>query len=144
MLLAKRNNYYPEFNSLFNDFFNDSYTNEAYKPNRSKVAVNVMEEDETYVLELAVPGYKKEDFSIKVEENVLTIASEKKVDDEVKSSKYTRREFRYESFSRSFSLPEGLVDDAKISAEYVDGILNVKIPKTEAAKPHPMRKINIK
>ena len=111
--------------------------------NNSMPAVNVKENNEQFDLELAAPGMEKKDFNIEVDQNVLTISSEKEAKEEENvAGLFTRREFSYHSFKRSFNLPE-TVDYGKIAASYKDGILSVVIPKKEEAKPQPVRKIAI-
>ncbi|MBK8806662.1 MAG: Hsp20/alpha crystallin family protein [Bacteroidales bacterium] len=145
MILAKRNNLNPSFNSIFEDFFSPSVSEwSTYKPNRSKVAVKVKEEESKYTIEVAAPGYKREDFKIRIENNVLYISSEnKKENAEASENNYSRKEFSFEAFERSFTLQEGIIDDAKINANYRDGILYVELPKSEAAKPKPVKHIEI-
>ena len=93
---------------------------------------------------MAAPGLQKKDFRIDLANDVLTISSEKKVENETKKGQqFTRREFSYQSFSRSFTLPN-TVDSEKISATYENGILRVLIPKKEEAKTKPARTIEIK
>lgn len=108
-------------------------------------SVNIKESKDGFDVEVAAPGFEKSDFNIEINENVLTIASEKKVENEVKKEdeQYTRREYKYESFKRSFTLPE-TADGDKIEAEYNNGILNICIPKKEEAKPKPKRMIEVK
>ena len=103
-------------------------------------AVNVKEKDNGFEIEMSAPGLKKEDFNVELTNNVLTISCEKKEEDETKDEdgKYTRREFSYQSFSRSFNLPD-TVDYEKIDAKYEDGILTLSIPKMEEVKPSPKR-----
>ena len=93
---------------------------------------------------MAVPGMKKSDFNIEIENQILTISSETRTENEKEDddSNYTRREFGYASFQRSFTLPES-VDDDKIEAKYNEGILNIELPKKEEAKRQPPRKIDI-
>ena len=140
----------PSIVRMIDNIFND----EIIKHNRqgltvwngSMPAVNVKETDDQFDLELAVPGMSKADFNIEIDADVLTISSEKKVSKESKEDnkegRFTRREFRYNAFKRSFNLPD-TVDNTNIVANYVDGILSVVIPKKEEAKPLPARKIDI-
>jgi HSP20 family protein len=90
--------------------------------------VNIREEKEKYTLELAAPGMKKSDFEIEMDNHLLTISYEKEQETKEQDNKYTRREYNYSSFSRSFHLPEW-VDEKKISAVYDNGILTVSVPK---------------
>jgi HSP20 family protein len=93
-------------------------------------AVNIKEENNKFVLEMAAPGLKKDDFNINLDNYVLTISSEKKEEQKEDKDNYTRREFLYTSFSRSFTLPK-TVDIDKIKADYKNGILTVTLPKKE-------------
>lgn len=94
-------------------------------------AVNISENDAAFLIEMAAPGYKKEDFKVSADKNVLTVSVPKKaLENGTQNKKFYRREFEYGSFSRSFSLPEG-VDTEKISGEYADGILTITVPKAE-------------
>jgi HSP20 family protein len=93
-------------------------------------AVNIRDEKDSFVMELAAPGLKKGDFKINLDNQLLTISSEKKEEKEEQEENYTRKEFAFSSFSRSFTLPKTIVFD-KIKADYKDGILVVKLPKKE-------------
>lgn len=107
-------------------------------------SVNVKETKDAFTLEVAAPGFEKGDFNIELDHDVLSISSEKKVENEEKEEgRYTRREYSYQSFSRSFSLPES-ANGEKIEASYKDGILSINIPKKEEAKPQPKKMIEIK
>ncbi len=106
-------------------------------------AANVKEEDKTYFLEIAAPGYKKEDFNITVDNNVLTIRAERKTPNkEEDAEKYMRREFHYSGFTRSFTLPEH-VEEEYITAKFEDGILKIDIPrqKIPASNDEPRKVI---
>ena len=143
MTLARFNNYHPSmFDNWFdNDLFNWEYNN--HEAEATLPAVNIKENADAFKVEMAVPGFDKKDFKINLDHNVLTISSEKKVENEHKNGeRYTCREYSYQSFSRSFTLPDAANGD-KISAKYENGILNVEIPKREEAKPKPMRQIAI-
>ena len=132
--LSKTNEMFPAF---FDDFFKP--WNEWYGDGKSwgrvmKVpAVNVTENKESYMVSLAAPGLKKEDFHINVEGNMLTISSEKEESKEEKEEKYTRKEYNYSSFSRSFTLPDE-VNQEKIDALYKEGVLRLVLPKKDEAK----------
>ena len=104
--------------------------------------VNVRETKDNYFLDLAVPGLKKENFNINLENDTLTISAEHNTENESKDENYTRKEFSYSSFKRTFTLPE-LVDEANIRAKYEDGVLTVQLPKREEAKQSPSRTIDI-
>jgi HSP20 family protein len=96
-------------------------------------AVNINETKDDYNVSLAVPGMKKDDFNIDMEGNMLTISCEKEEKKEEKEKKFTRKEYNYTSFSRSFTLPDEINRD-KIEAKYEDGLLKVVLPKKEEAK----------
>ncbi len=96
-------------------------------------AVNITDTKDEFNVSMAVPGMKKDDFSIEVEGNMLTISCKKEEKNEEKESKYTRKEYNYSSFSRSFTLPDE-VNKEKIDAHYEDGVLKLRLPKKEEAK----------
>ncbi len=145
MTLAKRtDSFLPTFfDRIFNNDLMDWNTTNFSSPNTSMPAVNVKETDDEYTIEVAAPGMNKKDFKINFQNNVLTISSETKDEKEEKEDNYTRREFCYQSFQRSFTVPATDVESDKISASYNDGILNVKLPKKEEVKPKPAREIKI-
>ena len=128
---------------ISNDLFDWSSRNFS-TTNTTLPAVNVREDDDQFAVEMAAPGLKKEDFKIELHNRVLSISSERREtqEEEIKNANYTRREFSYQSFVRSFSLPE-VVDTEKIDARYTDGVLYVVLPKREEAKPKPARTIEI-
>jgi HSP20 family protein len=124
----------PSLRTVFENLWgSDLIEDEMFK--KAKLpAVNVKETDKSYDIEVAVPGMKKEDFNIAVENKVLTISADIKEEKEEKDDKYTRREFVSSSFKRSFSLPEN-VDENNIQAHYENGILKVTVPKVQEQKP---------
>jgi HSP20 family protein len=105
-------------------------------------AVNIIEGKDEFRIEVAAPGLNKEDFRIQLDNNVMTVSSEKEEKSEQNEEKVMRREFNYCSFRRSFSLPE-TVNTEKIKANHKDGILQIVIPKREEAKEKPAREIKI-
>lgn len=105
-------------------------------------AVNVAESKDDFRIEVAAPGLKKENFKLHLDHNRLTISSQVESEQEQKQEKYTRKEFSYQSFQRSFTLPQ-TVDTEKISASYLDGVLLITLPKREEAKVKPARAIEI-
>lgn len=136
--------------SLIDDFFGRDMEELFNMGNRilhrnTVPAVNIKENNDKFSIEVAAPGMKKEDFSIEVENDTLVISSEKesKMEEKDKEGNYTRREFSYQSFKRTFTLPE-TADGEKISAGYTDGLLNISIPKKEAAKEKPAVRIEVK
>ncbi|NJB87578.1 HSP20 family protein [Lewinella marina] len=107
-------------------------------------SVNVRETGDEFIVEMAAPGMKKEDFSIELHNNVLTIRSEVRNEkEEEEAGKYSRREFSYQSFQRSFNLNNQVVNDQEIEATYEDGILRLVLPKQEEAREKPPRQISI-
>ena len=123
--------------SLFDEFFkpwNEWFDDSGLINRMNKMpSVNITENSNHYNVSLAVPGLKKEDFKIDIDGNMLTISSEKEEKKEEKDEKYTRKEYSYSSFSRSFTLPQDVKQDA-IDAKYEDGILNLRLPRKEDAK----------
>jgi HSP20 family protein len=132
--VAKRTQRIPSF---FEDFFNkpllDLFDSGLSSRRMSVPAVNITERKDDYLVSMAAPGLKKEDFKIDVEGNLLTISSEKEEENEEKSEKYTRQEYSYSSFERSFTLPDEVNKD-QIDARYQDGVLELVLPKKEEAK----------
>lgn len=140
MSIVKRNNLF--FPSLMSDYFAPDWFGGTEKRNTSLPAVNIKDNEGEFELELAVPGMKKDDFIVEVDNDVLTISSEIKAESEEKKDNYTRKEFSYSSFKRAFTLPE-TVDGSKIDAKYEDGILKLSLPKKQEALPKPKRLISI-
>ena len=121
----------PFFHDVFDSIVNDSFLSDRLS---SRVpAVNIAETDGEFHIELAAPGLKKDDFKVNLDKNVLTISVEKKSENVEEGKKYSKREYSYTSFIRSFTLPE-TVDHSKIEATYNDGILVLNIAKKEEAK----------
>ncbi len=140
MSLVKRHNML--FPSLFNDLLTPDWFGGLENGKNNVPAVNIKENEKDFELELAIPGLKKEDVNIEVDENILTISSEVKSDKEIKENNFTRKEFSFSSFKRAFSLPE-TIDEDKINAKHEDGILKLTLPKKEEALPKPKRLIEI-
>jgi HSP20 family protein len=144
MSLVKFSNQFP---SVFDRFFDNElfdWSNRNFSnTNTTLPSVNIKESTEGFEVELAAPGLEKGDFRIELNHDTLTISSEKKIENEMKEGQhFTKREFSYQSFSRSFTLPN-TVDSEKIGAKYESGILKVMIPKKEEAKPRPPKQISI-
>jgi HSP20 family protein len=130
--------------SLMDRLFNaDKFHRNFSETNSSSPLVNIKQAEDKYSVEMSVPGFDKNDFNIELNENELIISSEKEENKEQEGEKYTRKEFSYQSFRRSFTLPE-TVDGDKISAQYKDGVLYVDIPKREEAKPKLPKQIAVK
>jgi HSP20 family protein len=125
------------FPALFDDFFrpwNEWFNSGSiFGKTLNLPAVNITDNKDDYEVSLAAPGMKKEDFNIDVEGNMLTISCEKEQESEDKNAKYTRKEYNFTTFSRSFTLPDE-VNKEKINACYEDGLLKLTLPKKEEAK----------
>jgi HSP20 family protein len=105
-------------------------------------SVNITENEKAFNIELAAPGLEKKDFKIEVENDVLTISSEKEKEEKEEKKNYRRREYSYQSFSRSFDLPENSLAD-KIDAHYENGILKLTLPKKEITVSKPKKEIKV-
>lgn len=135
MKLIKRNDDW-NFPSVWEDFFNnDMFNIPAFVSRGTTVpAVNISETEKEFTVELAAPGMKKNDFKVNIERNVLSISTEQKTENTEEGKNFTRKEFSYSSFSRSFTLPES-VDQEKIDAKYTDGVLKLVLHKKEEMIP---------
>lgn len=147
-LLKRSESRVPSIPSLFDNWFNRDlmdWMNWNFSDTNTTVpAVNISETEAEFLIEVAVPGMNKEDFKVSIDQDVLTISSEKKTErKEEKKGVFSRQEFSYQSFQRSFNIPQTLVDGDKISANYDKGILHLTLPKREEAKPKPSRTIDI-
>ena len=146
MSLIKRNeaNWLP---SVFDDMFKTDWlggTTNVNSIGTSIPAVNIQESDESFMVAVAAPGKTKEDFNIELDNDVLTISSEEKQENQTteQNGRFTRKEFSYSNFKRAFGLPE-TVDSQKISASYNNGVLEIMLPKKEEAKVQAKRMIEI-
>ncbi len=149
MSLIKRNSNvdFPSFPALFDDLFSRdlfNWGNNNFSSTRTTIpAVNVKETADNFEVEVAAPGMDKKDFTVTLNGNTLTIASSKQHEDEQKEGDYTRREFSYQSFRRSFELAKDVVDEDKIKARYENGLLHLTVPKREEARKKAPRMIAI-
>ena len=130
----------PIISELFNDFFDNMVGDGMRRTNVP--SVNIVETDDVFRIEMAAPGLKKEDFRINVEDDLITISGESKTESKDKEERWTRREFSYTSFQRSFNLPDFIEID-KISASYEDGLMKVTLPKRETAKTKQPKEIRV-
>ena|SRR5690554_4857222 len=137
---------FPEFlnpaSLLGRDFFN---LDSDLIPSRLGInlpTANVSESPKEYKLELAAPGLQRKDFNIEIENNTLTISAEQEEEKKEEDGEYSRKEYSFNSFSRSFALPENVKEDG-IEAKYVDGILKVTIPKQKETPIKPVHKIDV-
>lgn len=148
MTLVKKSNTNPLHPAFFDDLFSRelfSWGNSNFSSTSTTVpAVNIKENNESFEVEVAAPGMQKSDFSVTLEGNTLTISSVKKNQYNDSGDSYTRREFSYQSFQRSFELPRDVVDENHIEAKYDNGLLKLIIPKSESARKKSPRLIEIK
>ncbi len=121
----------PGFNDVFESIFNDTFFNDRMVTRVP--AVNISESENNYHVELAAPGLKKEDFKLNLERNNLVVSVETAAQHQDNQKYYSKREYSYSSFVRSFTLPES-ADESQIDASYTDGILRIDIAKREEAK----------
>jgi len=146
-LIKKNRNSMNAIPALFDDFlgrelFNWGNTN--YSSTQTTIPmVNVKESTENFEVEVAAPGMDKKDFRIQLDNNLLTISSHKENNEESTQDGYSRREFSYQSFQRSFMLPKDVVDQDGIMATYENGLLHLTIPKKEEAREKGPRLIEV-
>jgi HSP20 family protein len=147
MTLIKRNStFYPTINSLFDEWFDRAFPRLDTAVQSTLPAVNIRENDTEFTIEVAVPGLKKDDIKVELHQNVLSIASEIKSEKDEKDEKgrWARREFNYQSFKRTFTLPEDGVDTERIEASHNDGVLTIRIPKRVQEAIETRKMIEIK
>lgn len=130
---------------VFDDFFKpwNEWFDNGWMRSMKVPAVNITEEKNQYMVSLAAPGLKKDDFKIDVDGNMLTISSEKEESTEEKNKKFTRKEYNFSSFSRSFTLPEEIRKD-QIEAKYEDGVLRISLPRKAEANTPTAKHIAVK
>ena len=139
-LIRKHNPFFP---SLVDELFNQDRRVRTSSISSTTPAVNIIEQDTQFLIELAAPGNKKEDFEIEIEDGILSISSSSdKEDNTSEKETFTRHEFSYNSFRRSFTIPES-VDVSSIEATYNEGVLLIKLLKLEEALPQPKKLIKI-
>lgn len=146
-LIKKNGNALPSVPAMFDDFFSRelfNWGNNHFSSTSTTIpAVNITETADHFDVDVAAPGMEKKDFKITLDGNLLTISSRKEHSEETKKEHYTRREFSYCSFQRSFELPKDVVDESNINARYDNGLLHLTIPKKEEAKRKAPRMIEI-
>jgi len=135
---AVAHNYFP-FSDLMRDFFG----NEGYCDDYNAIPeANISEEKNKYQIELAVPGLEKKDIKVEIDKDILKIHHESSDEKKNENNRYFRREFRYNSFARTFIIPES-VDDSKMKAKYENGILTLELPKKPISEIEQKREIRI-
>ena len=132
----------PFITSLFDDYVNQDWDFKV-SSSAGTPAVNIKELDNQFEIDLAVPGKKKSDFEIEVEDGLLSISSSLEEEQVTEKGKFTRREFSYNSFKRTFTIPDS-VDPSNIEAQYSDGVLQLRLPKRKEALPQPKKLIKIR
>ena len=138
-LIRKQNVFFP---SLVDELFNQDMRVRTSSISSTMPAVNIIEQDTQFLIELAAPGNKKEDFEIEIEDGILSISSSNEEENTSEKETFTRHEFSYNSFRRSFTIPES-VDVSTIEANYNEGVLLIKLLKLEEALPQPKKLITI-
>ncbi|CAI8207691.1 MAG: 18 kDa heat shock protein [Flavobacteriaceae bacterium] len=139
-LVRKHNS--PFFPALFDEWLSNEWLPSSTLPTKQLPAVNIQETDTSFLLELAAPGVKKEDLQVEVEKDILSISSQSDAAAE-EDAQYTRKEYGYLSFRRTFTIPES-VDIKKIEAQYREGILEVKLPKKKEMLQDAKKSIRIR
>lgn len=131
-------NYFP-FSDLMRDFFG----NEGYCDDYNAIPeANISEDENKYQIELAVPGLEKKDIKVEIDKDILKVHHESSEKKENENHRYSRREFRYNGFTRTFIIPES-VDDSKLKAKYENGILILELPKKQKSEVEQKREIRI-
>lgn len=129
MNTLSKSSQFPNLRNMMEDLWNpENWFGRPFSPAANLPAVNIKEIDNRYDVEVAAPGFQKQDFKVDVENGVLTISAETKKETESERENYTRREFSYSSFSRSFTLPENVKED-NINARYENGVLHVMLER---------------
>lgn len=145
-MLPVKTSLLPTVSRFFDDDWNSlfDWSNRNLTSHQSTLpSVNIQENVDNFVVELAAPGMKKEDFQVELHNNLLTIRSQIKDKKKEETENYTLREFSYQSFQRSFNLNSNVVDYSSIEAKYQEGILRLTLTKKEEAKEKPARLIKI-
>jgi HSP20 family protein len=148
-LMKSNGSLFPAIPSLFDNLFTRDWFDSSLATlntfGTTLPDANVMETNDEFKIEVAAPGMKRDNFNVELDNNVLTISAQREDNREEKDAKgnYTHREFSYQAFQRSFSMPENKVDGEKISARYADGILYVTVPKKEEARTKPAKRIAV-
>jgi HSP20 family protein len=145
-MLPVKSTLLPTVSNFFDDDWNNlfDWSNRNFSTFHSTLpSVNIQELPDKFIVEMAAPGMKKDDFQVEFNNGILTIKSELKNEDEKSDANYTRKEFSYQTFQRSFNLNSKIIDDSKIQAKYQNGLLLLSLPKKEEAKEKPARLIKI-
>ncbi|WP_296381511.1 Hsp20/alpha crystallin family protein [Winogradskyella sp.] len=141
-----RNRLFPSWNNESLKSFlssDDFFNNDFFEEDSLMPAMNVKEHDEDFEIEFAAPGFSKKDFEVTIDDNILNVCGEKKHEVEEKEEDYTRKEFSYNSFRRSLTLPKSVSTDQEVKATYKNGILKLNLHKKEEAKEQPKKVIEV-
>ena len=130
------------FTSIFDDFFGSNIFDSRTLKRNHLPSVNILDNEKFFELNLAAPGKNRKDFIIELEDQILTISSESFSNND-NSDNFTRQEYRYDNFKRSFRLPDS-INTSLIKAKYENGILSISLPKHKEAIPEPKKQIEIK
>ncbi|MEC7246752.1 MAG: Hsp20/alpha crystallin family protein [Bacteroidota bacterium] len=130
------------FTSIFDDFFGSNIFDSRTLKRNDLPSVNILDNEKFFELNLAAPGKNRKDFIIELEDQILTISSESFTNND-DSDNFTRQEYRYGNFKRSFRLPDS-INTSLIKAKYENGILSISLPKHKEAIPEPKKQIEIK
>jgi HSP20 family protein len=145
--MKSKTNMFPAIPSLLNNLLQDDWLDSTLGRITAGAATlpaaNIRETENDFRIELAAPGMRKEDFKVELNNEVLTVSVEREIKNDTQQGEYTRQEFSYQAFQRSFTLPPDRVNGEQITARYEDGILNIVVPKLEEAKAKPVRQIAI-
>jgi HSP20 family protein len=133
----------PWFPSLFDEFFTRDFGIDLAPKTPQTPAVNITEKENAFHLELVAPGKEKKDFDVELEEDILSISTNSDSETVEDNTQFTRREFDYASFNRSFRIPE-TIDTKNIKANYKNGLLSIVLPKRKEAIPEPKKQIEIR
>ena len=136
----KQNRFFPWTNESLNNFLS---ADDFLEENSLMPAMNVKEHNEDFEIEFAAPGFSKKDFEVTINDNILTVSGEKKHEKEEKEEGYTCKEFSYNSFKRSLTLPETINKNEEVKAIYKNGILKLNLQKNELEKTQPKRVIEV-
>jgi HSP20 family protein len=137
--VARQDLMMPSLENLLGNFFNDDFMNRDYAG--YVPSVNISENEKSYSIEVSAPGFEKKDFNVRIEDGVLTVSAEHKMERNEENKTFVRKEFNYGSFSRSFNMVD-LIDEEKVDAKYENGILKLELPKSEKVKAN-VREIKI-
>lgn len=132
----------PEFAGVMNNLF-DRLPNQCASNQCVNISINIKENENAFIIELLAPGFKKEDFKIELENNLLKVEADVKSESEENQDKYLLKEFSIRKFTKTFTLPKNKVSDENIEAKYDNGILSLQLAKLEEAKPKPAKLIEV-